>query len=965
MPGAGDPSPFLVLARIVGISGSPEPGPVTDLLDRVHSALAERYAVVRELGRGGTAIVFLAQDLRAGRPVALKVLRPEVASAVGTERFLREIRVTSQLQHPHLLPLFDSGEADGCLYYSMPYVAGESLRARLWREGQLPIEEAVRIAGEVAEALAYAHSQGVVHRDIKPENILLETEPDARALVADFGIAHALTVAGGQELTATGVAIGTPAYMSPEQGSHGRIDPRSDVYALACVLYEMLAGSPPFTGPTAQAVLARHAVDPVPSLRTVRPTVSVSLERAIVKGLAKVPADRYSDATAFREALRRLPRTEETEVVPRPPARVRRVLMRPATIATAGALIVAAGLWAHGRTSPRLHERDWIVVADFDGPADDRGLADAVRELVTAELNQSRYVSTLPRDQLDAAMRLANVPESTHVGPQLARELAYRSAVRAVVAGGVSRMGSETYSIVVHVVDAADGSDILSVAGAASDSNLVASVQRLAREVREGLGERRSAVEANTAPDDAATPSFPAYRRYVEGVRLQEKGDGPGSNRVLREALALDSGFAAAWYVMGWNYLNERMTDSARLAFAEALSRPDRLGVPRRYRVEADAAYATRYDLAAAIRASDLYLEQNPRSFSVLNNRGLYLLALGRYEDGLKDFEEAVRVHPLGRGQAQIQLFNQTTTLVALGRTADAAAALADLTAPFADYVRMMLAVAADRWEDADSIASAAESAPSTPNWFRLHAVMTAAAARAARGSVTLAARDLERAAAGAPPHFARWYRSGRLLLAEASELPVAKLPAGAERDTTAAGLVTYGLWDAAAGDTAAARARLSRLLRVPPEERARLGYGAELLEASLAARGGRWTDVIRLIGPAAARGEHDPSLLDRISSLSLRWLAAEAYAQAGHPDSAVVLMELVLRPTRMPDNAFALRGMTYPFAHRRLALWYTALGARDKAGAHWRAFLDAVRAPDPELVPVLDNARRAYAATL
>ncbi len=452
MPGTRAPSPFPVPARIVVISGSPEPGPVTDLLDRLHSALAERYAVVRELGRGGTAIVFLARDLRAGRLAALKVLRPEVASAVGTERFLREIRVTSRLQHPHLLPLFDSGEADGCLYYSMPYVAGESLRARLWREGQLPIEEAVRIAGEVAEALAYAHSQGVVHRDIKPENILLETEPEARALVADFGIAHALTVAGGNELTATGVAIGTPAYMSPEQGSHGRIDPRSDVYALACVLYEMLAGSTPFTGPTAQSVLARHAVDPVPSLRTVRPTVSASLERAIVKGLAKVPADRYPDANEFKEALARVGALEQTETTPRSSPRGRRVV---GSLVGGGAAIavVAVVAWRLAHPGPGTLDSNRIMVYPLVVPADVqslRTLGEDVATMIGSALDGAgplRWVDGWPL--LDASRRqdIRALPATVARSLAAAKRCAYYITGRVITRGDSAEVFLELYDV--------------------------------------------------------------------------------------------------------------------------------------------------------------------------------------------------------------------------------------------------------------------------------------------------------------------------------------------------------------------------------------------------------------------------------------------------------------------------------------------------------------------------------------
>ncbi|PYP35919.1 MAG: hypothetical protein DMD46_11135 [Gemmatimonadetes bacterium] len=276
--------------------------PVTDMLSAVRSALSGRYAIERELGRGGMATVYLAQDLKHHRPVAIKVLAPELAAALGRERFLREIETAASLSHPHILPLHDSGEADGFLYYVMPYVAGESLRERLNREKQLPIEHAVTIVGEVANALSYAHSRDVVHRDVKPENILLS---DGQAIVADFGIAGAIDAAGGGKLTRTGIVLGTPAYMSPEQGAGERaLDGRSDVYSLGCLLYEMLAGEPPFTGPTAQAIIAKRFTDPVPSIRRLRETVPVPMDQAIAKALARAPADRFATPHQFAEALR-------------------------------------------------------------------------------------------------------------------------------------------------------------------------------------------------------------------------------------------------------------------------------------------------------------------------------------------------------------------------------------------------------------------------------------------------------------------------------------------------------------------------------------------------------------------------------------------------------------------------------------------------------------------------------------
>jgi serine/threonine-protein kinase len=269
--------------------------------DRLTAALADRYTIEREIGAGGMATVYLAEDLKHHRKVAVKVLRPELAAVLGAERFVQEITTTANLQHPHILPLFDSGEADSFLYYVMPYVEGETLRDKLNREKQLGIEEAVKITTEVADALDYAHRDNVIHRDIKPENILLH---DGRPMVADFGIALVANSAGGERLTETGLSLGTPAYMSPEQVAGDReIDGRSDIYALACVLYEMLAGEPPFTGPNPQAVLARHMTDPVPPITTVRSSVTQPVAAAIAKALDKAPVDRFESAKAFSEAM--------------------------------------------------------------------------------------------------------------------------------------------------------------------------------------------------------------------------------------------------------------------------------------------------------------------------------------------------------------------------------------------------------------------------------------------------------------------------------------------------------------------------------------------------------------------------------------------------------------------------------------------------------------------------------------
>jgi len=274
---------------------------MSQLFDRLKSALADRYAVERELGQGGMATVFLAQDLKHERRVAIKVMGHDLAAQLGADRFLREIKTAAQLNHPNILPLYDSGEADGLLYYVMPFVDGGSLRDRLDREGALPLEDALRIAQEVADALHTAHASGIIHRDIKPENILFIA---GRPVVADFGIARAVRAAGGENLTQTGMAVGTPAYMSPEQAAGDpHLDGRSDVYALGCVLYEMLAGRPPFTGRNAMEVLARHTMDAVTPVRTARPTVPPNVDETVLRALAKVPADRFATAREFAEAV--------------------------------------------------------------------------------------------------------------------------------------------------------------------------------------------------------------------------------------------------------------------------------------------------------------------------------------------------------------------------------------------------------------------------------------------------------------------------------------------------------------------------------------------------------------------------------------------------------------------------------------------------------------------------------------
>ncbi len=381
-------------------------------LDRLKAAIAARYEIERELGHGAMATVYLARDLKHNREVAIKVLLADVGFALGPERFRREIDLASHLSHPHILPIYDSGEAEGELYYVMPYVAGESLRARLNRERQLPLDEALRIACEVASALDHSHRHGIIHRDIKPENILLE---DGQALVADFGIARAVSAMGEEKLTSTGVSLGTPTYMSPEQGmADPNLDGRTDIYSLGCVLYEMLAGQPPFTGRTTQALIARHSLDQVPSLSIVRQTIPEEVEEAVMIALAKVPADRFATAGEFADALKACQQTGARTV--RRTGRRTGARKRPkqrSWLAIAGsvaviALVITGAAWAgksflRGRTAfanvgtPQFRPQRVAVLYFKDLSPDKRlgYLADGLTESLTDELSQVKALDVI------------------------------------------------------------------------------------------------------------------------------------------------------------------------------------------------------------------------------------------------------------------------------------------------------------------------------------------------------------------------------------------------------------------------------------------------------------------------------------------------------------------------------------------------------------------------------------------
>jgi serine/threonine protein kinase/tetratricopeptide (TPR) repeat protein len=406
--------------------------------DRLQASLSDRYVIERELGRGGMATVFLARDIRHDREVAIKVLHPDLSATIGTERFEREIRMAAKLQHPHILGLYDSGSTGELLFYVMPFVNGESLRDRLTREKQLPVDDAVQIVLEVADALGYAHSHDIIHRDIKPENILLAS---GHALVADFGIARARTEAGQHKLTQTGMAVGTPMYMSPEQSTGESVGPTADIYSLGCVLYELLAGEPPFTGPSAMAIMAKHAMETVPSVRIVRPSVAEEVEEAILAAMEKSPADRPKSAkdfaailgsplgaTAARRVTSRYTATRRIPSGPQPALPVP-WWRRPPLVAAAGIGLVAISLGAYTLLSGKSNgpvadeQLNRVAVLYFNDASSDGGLKDVADRLTEALIRDLERIPDL------------KVVSRAGVTPFRNRNIAHDSIARALNAG--------------------------------------------------------------------------------------------------------------------------------------------------------------------------------------------------------------------------------------------------------------------------------------------------------------------------------------------------------------------------------------------------------------------------------------------------------------------------------------------------------------------------------------------------
>jgi len=679
-----------------------------ELIPELTAALAGRYRIERVLGSGGMATVYLADDLRHRRKVAIKVLKPELSAALGRERFFREIEVTAGLQHPHILPLFDSGEASAgaqgpsFLYYVMPFVEGGSLRERLRRERQLPVDEAIAITTTVAEALTYAGAQGVVHRDVKPENILLRPADagdsgevgSTHALVADFGMARALAETGDDRLTGSGVALGTPAYMSPEQASGDtNVDARTDVYALACVLFEMLTGEPPFTGPTVRSVISKHLREPAPDVREVRDRVPNHVADAIAGALAKVSADRFGTARQFAEALAS-PGTASgprarlgARGAPALASGARRRARTGALLAGVAALALVAlvatdfgGMRTSltrklgaARTSVSDGERSVAVLpfANVGGSADDDYFSDGLTEELIATLSQLRSLRVAARTSAFAFKGQARD----------AREIAQALNVGTVLVGSV-RKSADRIRVTAQLIDARTGLDLWSET---YDERQLADVFDIQSDMARRIA---AALEARLTPSEEQrigtkpTENLAAYTLYLKG-RYYWRTRGAQLDTAIeyfKRAIAIDSGYARAYAGLASAYgpqgvhgylhprdARERMVTAARRAIALDPQSSEGHAALGAY------LHVFEWDWEGAERELRRAIQLD-RNFSTAHEwYGHFLENMGRFEEALVERRLASALDPLvassGVGTSLALLGRSDSALVAYRET--------------------------------------------------------------------------------------------------------------------------------------------------------------------------------------------------------------------------------------------------------------------------------------------------------
>jgi tetratricopeptide (TPR) repeat protein/tRNA A-37 threonylcarbamoyl transferase component Bud32 len=1044
---------------------------VSNHLEQLTSALSGRYAIERKLGMGGMATVYLAHDVRHDRKVAIKVLRPELAASVGSERFLREIRIAAKLTHPHILPLHDSGEANGLLFYVMPFVEGESLRERLEREGELPMPEAARLLREIADALAYAHKQGIVHRDIKPDNVMLA---EGHALVTDFGVAKAVTEASGdQQVTSLGMAVGTAAYMAPEQAAaDSNIDHRADLYSLGVMAYELLTGRPPFEGKTPQTVMVAHVTEQPQPVVDRRPGVPAQLADIVMRCLEKNPADRWQTATEVRAALDGY----ATPVGITPPGgmafvRAEAILLRnhPARIlgifglgavallavvyalmiqlglpswvfvsalalvtaglplavltgraerrrarnqsvpsagsgigpshwltwqralASGGAAFGALGLVATAYMGMRLmgigpvgtlvaagvlEERDRIILVEFENRTADTALNGTVTELFRIDLAQSPTVTVLGPAQIAQVLARMERDATEPLTTGLAQEVAEREGLKAMVTGEILSVGSG-FVVSSKLVSASTGEVLWAGRESAADAGgIINAVDRLSASLRGRIGESLRTIRADAPLAQVTTRSTEALRRYAQADRANNQGEYQRAVRLLEDAIADDSTFAMAHRKLAIILQNQdQQRERAQQAFTKAYELRNRLTERERYLAEAAYYNYVMEDRQASNDAYRTLLEKYPTDRIALNNLAVNYTAAGRSEEAA-----ALHLRSVALGGAPAVTYtNAIETAYNLGWTDTARAVLEQFATeypshPFLLRFRSAFASAAFDYESAERYAREFQAAQRGSPLF-------ASVANLELGSIVLLqgrlreslrllmdAYDLQaQQKLGFFDQPKEVFESmmdaiGQLRLLGNPDSAIAALDRGMattawqEAAPNERGYLDYASVYAAAGRADRATALVSEYrARVDAETQSREYAEMHGARGAIALAEGRPQDAIHEY--QAIRDSFPGCTLCALDEI------AGAYAAAGQLDSAAAFYERYLTTPALfrvqQDN------VTLVLVLRRLAAVHEDLGNREQALEYYNRFVDLWKNADPEVQPMVADAKAKIAELL
>jgi pentatricopeptide repeat protein len=1046
-----------------------------ELKDRVQESLSGTHTIERELGGGGMSRVFVALERRLGRRVVVKVLAPELAAAMSAERFEREIQLSASLQQANIVPIIAAGDLDGLPDYTMPFVDGESLRARL-AHGPVQIDTAIDILRDVAKALAYAHDRGVVHRDIKPDNILLAGRS---AVVADFGIAKAIAAAQerpvGATLTQLGTAVGTPAYMAPEQAAGDpSTDNRADLYAFGCVAYELLAGHPPFHGLSPHKLMAAHMAEMPRPIEELRPDCPPALARLIARCLAKDPARRPENAD---EVLRELATTTssgagaampfhgrslflramaiyaaafigvaivarllvETQGLPEwiftgalmvmalgfpvvlftgytqyvarrvaqatPTLTPRGTLVRPSadgTMAqlavkasphvswgrtarggiaalTAFALLVAGylvlrvlGIGPSGSlmAAGKLTAQDKVLVATFDAAGRDSALGDVVAVAVRTNLAQSRAVQLVPTSAIVAALERMQRPATSRVDLALARDIAQREGIKAVVAGNVASAGS-AYIITARLVSAASGDELaVYQESAASAADIIPAVDRLTKQLRGRIGESLRSVAAAPPLGEVATSSLDALKSYAAGMRANDvEGDFPKAIPLFEDAIRKDTGFAAAYVQLAITLGNAGLQRARQDSLVTAAYRL-RARLPERERYDVEGAYFFTRDRAKSIAAFDRALAIDSSDVDALNSLAILSLRTRNYTRSIQAARRTLAVEP-GSG---ILWNNLAVALFNAGKFDAADSVYREMKARKIEYP-------SDREEamllylrgEIDSVEARARAGVRSPNAglsrrsLGMLRLVTQVHGRLRESDSLNAEMRARNAARGEPPvplRDAVRKAYADALLRDRPQQAVAGLDSATRAVLTGSAMPADRLLDltaiyALAGAPDKARSALKQADAATPDtaERRRLQGQRTEAEGRIALAERRTAEAIRLFRQSDVEADGLP----QDCPFCLYVMLGFAYDQANEADSTIANLERYLS-TPTPFRVQTDRWMMAP-AHKRLGELYEARGDAKRAAEHYATFVELWKRADPDLQPKVTQVRMRLAA--